>query len=81
MARAFTSGPRDLARLSRRSARDPSLRLKDGSARDDAIEKDVSRLGQPSFLTRVLTFSNSYVPKPRLAAIFKYGRASASRFQ
>jgi hypothetical protein len=37
-ARAFTGGPRDLAALSRSSPRDPSLRLKDGFARDDAIE-------------------------------------------
>ena len=39
-ARAFTSGPRDLAwnQSLGRSARDPSLRLKDGFARDDAIE-------------------------------------------
>ena len=38
MARAFTSGPRDLACNEASSVGDPSLRLKSGSARDDATE-------------------------------------------
>ena len=40
-ARVFFSGRRDLAQQQLQPARDPSLRLNDGSARDDALGTNV----------------------------------------
>ena len=50
--RAFASGERGIRRERRRSgsARDPSLRLKGGFARDDAVEVEES-LNQPGAFT------------------------------
>ena len=56
-ARAFTSGPRNLPRRDDRGAGDPSLRLKNGSARDDSIE----RLGATTASTRLLASNASAI--------------------
>ena len=48
-ARAFTSGPRDPARVkSAASTPDPSIRLKSGSGQDDFIEESVPGLHRPA---------------------------------
>jgi hypothetical protein len=49
-ARAFTSGPRDLPNYAALGAGDPSLRLKDGSARDDPVENGVQNFKLSHYL-------------------------------
>lgn len=62
-----------------RSLRHASRSMSLGTAH--AARSNSARVVHDTFLMRVETFSNSSLPNPCLAAIFRYGRSETSKFQ